>query len=263
MRNTTTTPLPLRSIDVLRTLIFVLVVATCLAPCVSHASRGPALEVEVTDPYIEMHTGPGRGFPVFNVVAKGESILVLKQRTDWFKVRDNRESEGWVHRSQLRLTLGPDREPLDLPVPSREDFISHRREIGFMAGDFGGANVINAYFSYAFNPHLSGEVSVSHLLGDASNGQMGSLALTHVVRPDWRLQPFVTIGTGLLRVDPKGTIVEPVDRSDQVAFVGFGAKLHLTQRFIMRGEYKSYVTFTDRDDNQENNEWKLGFAFFF
>jgi len=248
---------------VLRTLIIVLSLVGGLLPGAAHAARRPLLSVEVADPYIEMHTGPGRGFPVFNVAAKGETIVVLKERTDWFKVRDSREREGWVHRSQLRLTLGPDRARLDLPVPSREDFGSHRREIGFMAGDFGGASVINAYFSWAFNPHLSGEIGVSHLLGDASNGQMGTVALTHVVRPDWRIQPFLTIGTGLLRVDPKGTIVQPVDRNDQVAFVGFGAKLYLTKRFIMRGEYKSYVTFTDRDDNQENNEWKLGFAFFF
>jgi len=248
---------------VLRTLIIALWLVGGLLPVAAHAARKPSLTVEIADPYIEMHTGPGRGFPVFNVVPKGETIVVLKQRTDWFKVRDGREREGWVHRGQLRLTLGPDRQPLDLPVPSREDFTAHRREIGFMAGDFGGASVINAYFSWAFNPHLSGEIGVSHLLGDASNGQMGTIALTHVVRPDWRIQPFLTIGTGLLRVDPKGTIVQPVDRNDQVAFVGLGAKFHLTQRFIMRGEYKGYVTFTDRDDNQENNEWKLGFAFFF
>ena len=31
----------------------------------------------------------------------------------------------------------------------------------------------------------------------------------------------------------------------------------------MRGEYRKYVVFTDRDDNQEVNEWKIGFAFFF
>lgn len=247
----------------LRTLIILLSVAIGLAPGATRAAGATTLRVEVADPYIEMHTGPGRGFPVFNVVPKGETIVVLKQRTDWFKVRDGRERTGWAHRSQLRMTLGPDREPLALPLPSRDDFGSHRREIGFMAGDFGGASVINAYFSWAFNAHLCGEVGVSHLLGDASNGQMGTLALTHVVRPDWRVQPFLTIGTGLLRVDPKGTIVQPVDRNDQVAFVGLGARFHLTRRFIMRGEYKSYVTFTDRDDNQENNEWKLGFAFFF
>lgn len=247
----------------LRTLIILFSIAIGLVPDVTRAAGDATLRVEVADPYIEMHTGPGRGFPVFNVVPRGGTLVVLKQRTDWFKVRDDRERTGWAHRSQLRLTLGPDREPLDLPVPSHSDFRSHRRELGFMVGDFGGASVVNAHFSWAFNPHLSGEIGISHLLGEASNGHMGTLALTHVVRPDWRVQPFLTIGTGLLRVDPKGTIVQPVDRNDQVAFAGLGAKVYLTRRFIMRAEYKSYVTFTDRDDNQENDEWKLGFAFFF
>lgn len=261
MLNITTTHLRLRSTEILRALlVLICAVASCL-PGVARAAA--AISAEIADPYIEMRTGPGRGFPVFNVVPKGEQIVVIKQRTDWFKVRDDREKVGWVHRNQLRKTLGADDQPLDLPVPSRADFTSHRREIGFLAGDFGGANVINAYFAWSFNPHLSAELTASHILGNASNGKIAAVALTHIVRPDWRLQPFATIGTGVLRVSPKGTIIQPADRTDQVAFVGLGAKFYLTQRFIVRGEYKKYVTFTDRDDNQENNEWKIGLAFFF
>ncbi len=28
-------------------------------------------------------------------------------------------------------------------------------------------------------------------------------------------------------------------------------------------KYKEYVVFTDRDENEEDIEWKIGFAFFF
>jgi len=48
-----------------------------------------------------------------------------------------------------------------------------------------------------------------------------------------------------------------------VAHVGAGLRIYATRRFILRAEYKSYVVFTSRDDNEEVEEWKVGFAFFF
>ena len=81
MRSTTTTRSPLRSTDVLRTLIIVLSLVGGLLPGAAHAARRPLLSVEVADPYIEMHTGPGRGFPVFNVadssITVGTIVLLL------------------------------------------------------------------------------------------------------------------------------------------------------------------------------------------
>ena len=32
---------------------------------------------------------------------------------------------------------------------------------------------------------------------------------------------------------------------------------------MLRAEYKKYLDFTDRDENEDANEWKVGFAFFF
>ena len=46
------------------------------------------VQVVVQDPYIDLHTGPGRGFPVTQVVDRGATIELLRQRTDWIKVRD-------------------------------------------------------------------------------------------------------------------------------------------------------------------------------
>ena len=34
----------------------------------------------VTQAYVELHTGPGRGYPVFYIAERGEAILLLKQR---------------------------------------------------------------------------------------------------------------------------------------------------------------------------------------
>ena len=53
-------------------------------------------EAVVAEPFLELHTGPGQGFPVFHVVDRGQRIEVLKRRTDWFQVRTDRGVRGWV-----------------------------------------------------------------------------------------------------------------------------------------------------------------------
>ena len=58
------------------------------------ASARDYLQLFVAQPYLELHTGPGRGYPVAQVVARGEAVDVLMRRTEWFKVRTERGVEG-------------------------------------------------------------------------------------------------------------------------------------------------------------------------
>jgi hypothetical protein len=241
-----------------RTLLLALLL--CLLPS---ALLAAAVTVSVADPYLEMHTGPGRGYPITYVVPRGEQVSILKRRTDWFKLRDAQGHTGWTHLDQMTATLTPEGTPLPVEDPGREEFYQHRGEAGVLAGDFEGANVVSAYGSYAFNPHLAAELRLSHLLGNSSDGQLATLGLAHVFRPDWRIQPFVAIGTGAIHIRPKATLVQTPDRTDQVAYVGAGVKAYLSRRFIFRFEYNKFVVFTNRDEYEDANEWKLGFAFFF
>ena len=120
-----------------------ILIACALLLCAGAAfADHDALEVIVVDPYLEMHTGPGRGFPIVQVVPRGDKVQILKRRTDWFEIRDAAGHEGWVHRSQIAETLVPAGARLEIDDPAREDFEAHRREVGLMLGDFGGANVI-------------------------------------------------------------------------------------------------------------------------
>ena len=82
--------------------------------------------------------------------------------------------------------------------------------------------------------------------------------------PEWRLSPYFTLGTGVIYTEPKSTLVQSVDRDDQIGYVGGGLQFYLTRRFMLRTEYRNNIVFTSRDDNEEVDEWKyLGFAFFF
>ncbi|MCZ8130891.1 MAG: SH3 domain-containing protein [Steroidobacteraceae bacterium] len=225
--------------------------------------EGRYVVVSVADPYLELHTGPGRGYPVFHVVPRGQQVDVLMRRTDWFKVRDERGREGWAHRRSMLRTLLADGTPLDLGDPERRDYSRDPWEAGAQSGDFGGGNVNTAYVGYSLNEFLSAEVSASQVLGRASNAWLGTVGLVHTFRPDWRVAPFVGLGTGVVRIEPKATIVAPVDRTEQIGYVGAGAKYYLSRRFVFRGDYRRYVIFTERERNEVRDEWKVGFAFFF
>lgn len=221
-------------------------------------------KVLIADPYIELHTGPGRGYPIFHVVERGQEVVIVKRRTDWFEVRTDRDVEGWVAREQMLATLEPTGEPLDLQEPARENYMSRRWQGGVMAGDFGGASLVSVFGGYAFSDNLSIELTLNHIIGDFSNGYSATLGLMHVFVPEWRLSPYFTLGTGVIYTDPKSTLVKSPDRTDQIGYVGGGLQFYLTRRFMLRSEYRSNVVFTSRDDNEEVDEWKyLGFAFFF
>jgi opacity protein-like surface antigen len=226
------------------------------------ASKDQDRQVSIADPYVELHSGPGRGFPVFHVADRGQKIVIEKRRTDWFYVRTERGVEGWVPRAQMLATLESTGEPLDLDEPARNNYMSRRWQAGVLAGDFGGASEISIFGGYAFSDNLSIELTASHILGDVSNGVLGSLGLLHVFVPEWRVSPYFTLGTGVLYLDPKSTLVQAEDRTDQIGYVGGGLQGYLTRRFMVRLEYRNNVVFTSRDDNEELDEWKLGFAFF-
>jgi len=219
--------------------------------------------VSIAEPYIELHTGPGRGYPVFHVAERGATIDILRRRTDWFKVRTEDRREGWVHRRQMTLTLQPDGEPTTFEDGTREEFIDHRWEMGVMVGDVDGARVVSSYGALSFNQHLSAELGASHLMGSFSNSYLATLGLTHTFVPEWRVSPFFMLGTGLMRIEPKATLVLPEDRTDQLGYAGVGLRAYLTRRFMLRFEYKSHLVFTSRDDNEEIDVWQGGFAFFF
>lgn len=221
-------------------------------------------KILVADPYIELRTGPGRGYPIFHVVERGQEVVIVKRRTDWFQVRTARDVEGWVAREQMLATLEPTGELLDLQEPSRENYLSRHWQGGVMGGDFGGASLVSVFGGYAFSDNLSIELTFNHIIGDISNGYSATLGLMHVFAPEWRLSPYFTLGTGVIFTDPKSTLVKSEDRTDQIGYVGAGLQFYLTRRFMLRSEYRSNVVFTSRDDNEEVDEWKyLGFAFFF
>ncbi len=232
-----------------------------LTPAVGGARE--YLQLFVAQPYLELHTGPGRGYPVFHVVPRDGSVDVLFRRTDWFKVRTERGVEGWASQQDMLGMVLADGSPFRFSVGDRAGFGAHRYEAGLFAGAYGGANYVSGYASLSFNSQLALEAALGQFLGRFSNGVTADVGLTHVIVPEARWSPFLTLGVGEVHVEPKATLVQATNRTEQTAYVGGGVRYYLTRRFFVRGEYKAHYVFTKRNQNQEADEWKLGFAFFY
>lgn len=244
-----------------RLLLAVLLLGTMHANAANAAAGGGPVVVQ--DPYLELRSGPGRGFPVFHVVDRGASVELLRRRTDWIKVRSGDGIEGWVNRAQLERTLTTDGEAVTLPGPREESRVEHRWEVGLVSGDLDGANVIGATAAWAMTPTLLLRADVAQTLGNYSNGWLGTAGIAHLFAPQWRVTPFAGVGGGVLYVEPKATLVQSEDRTDTTAYAGLGLRGYLTNRFLLQAEYRQYVVFTSRDDNEEIDQWTLSFVYFF
>ncbi|HEV2228148.1 MAG TPA: SH3 domain-containing protein [Steroidobacteraceae bacterium] len=232
-----------------------------LAPAVGAARE--YLQVFVAAPYLELHTGPGRGYPVFHAVPRDQSVDVLFRRTDWFKVRTERGVEGWASQADMLKTVLADGSAFKFELGDQAGFSSHRYELGVFAGEYGGANLLSTYWSVSLTPQMAVEAAAGQFLGRFSNGETGDLGFAHVISPDTRWSPLLLIGVGIVHTEPKATLTTPSNRTEQTAYVGGGIRYYLTRRFFMRAEYKAHYIFTKRNQNEEADEWKMGFGFFF
>lgn len=220
-------------------------------------------EVTVTAPFVDLRTGPGRGYPVFHIAEQGEVITILKRRTGWVKVRAARGKVGWLHESALIGTADATGAHPEVPLRGREAFAARRWEFGVAAGDFGGAASLSAHGVFALTPNVQLQIEGTQILGDFSEGLMGTGSVLMVPFPQWRASPFFTIGTGIIRVEPQTTIIRSEDRTDEIVHAGAGANVHLSDRFMLRIEYRRHTVLTSRDENEEIDQWKAGFSVYF
>ncbi len=219
--------------------------------------------VQVVEPYLEMQTGAGSGYPVFYVVGRGEWVQILKRKTEWLKVRTRKGQEGWVRREQMQQTLTPAGTRLQFRDVAEGDFVRRHWEMGISSGDFSGATIISAWSDYSFTRNLSVELSASQVLGSYSSSIMGNVSVLMQPFPEWRFSPYFALGTGIIQTTPKTALVRTRDRVDSDSYVGLGLQVYLAKRFIMRLDYKNLVIYTSQDRNQDINVWQIGFAAFY
>lgn len=219
--------------------------------------------VRVATPYIELHTGPGRGHPIFYVAENQEWITILKRRTDWFKIELENGKQGWVPLETIETTLSASGQPVVIEDANFGSYSKRQWEIGALFGDFEGARLINANLAYHFTPNFALELNASQATGNFSTSKIIGASLLHQTFPEWKISPYFKLGTGQITTDPNAAIVQTRNRENEYTLVGAGVRYYVARRFLLRFEYNNYWVYTERDENEEVDEWKLGFSVFF
>lgn len=242
--------------------LFILVLGL-LANVASYADSNP-VELTVTAPYIDVHTGPGRGYPVTHAIERDEKIDVHKLRTDWFLIttRDRMGAkEGWVHRDSLTGSLYADGTVADFSLPSRDDLSDNRWVLSGMGGDFAGADSLSFSLGYRMTKNLTVDARVGRAVGDFSDSEFAYLRLTSQPFPEWRVTPYFMLGAGAVTTSFNTQLTQIDDRADASMLVGLGVQTYLSRNFVARLEYNQHLVLqTEPNANEDINEWQFGFS---
>lgn len=226
-------------------------------------SAAAAEKVQITDPYIELRTGPGRGYPIFFVAAREEWIEILLRHTDWFKVRTANGQEGWVNRQQLETTLtevGTTKAFRDILL---DDYLQRKLELGGAWGQFKGEPMLKVWSAYRFADALSVEGTIGQVQGVFSGTEFWHINLNVEPWSDRRLSPFFGIGLGRFKNIPNASLVNAVVTDANLANAAVGLRFHVAERFVARLDYAIYTAYVADTRSAEYKAVTAGIAFFF
>jgi len=217
----------------------------------------------VADPYLEMRTGPGRGYPVFFVVARGEAVAVELRHTDWYKVRAEGGQIGWVHRSQLETTLTAAGSTKTFRDIALDDYLARRVQMGGAWGRFKSEPMLKLWTSYKLSDTLSIEGDVGQVQGVFSGTNFWHVSLHSEPWSDRRLSPFFGVGVGQFKNFPNQSLVGATITDAKLAHAIVGARYYLTDRFVLRADWALYTAFVSDQRSTEYRAVTAGVSFFF
>ena len=196
-------------------------------------------------PYLEMHSGPGRGFPVVYVVGRDEVAdgalqphrLVQGARAAAARKAGRAATDLVTHQTALR-GAGADTAVsgfLDAPLGSR------RRLRGLQPRKSGDRLC-------RLRTHRQPRRRVracSRHSARSTTAIIGTIGLRHTFIPEWKwFSPTASIGTGYQYISEK-VPPAPLENHNQLAYVSVGARGFITRRFMWRADWRHYVVFNN------------------
>jgi hypothetical protein len=229
----------------------------------ARGTQNAAERLQVTDPYIELHTGPGRGYPVFYVAPRGEWIGIDLRFTDWYKVRTEDGKIGWVHRKQLLTTLTEAGEKKSFRDILIDDYLSRRVQLGAAWGRLNSDPMLKVWMSYRLSDTLSVEGTFAQMQGTFAGADFWHVNLVSEPWSDKRISPFFSVGVGKFKNYPNQSLVNAETTNSKLANASIGARYYLSDRFMLRTDYTIYTTFATDSRTIEYRAFTGGLAFFF
>lgn len=219
--------------------------------------------LKIEEPFIEMHTGPGRGYPVFNVVEHGETIEILARKTNWYKVRSMDKKTGWTKAEQLAHTLKPTGVPVDLPEVGHGDYLKSSSRVGFTMGELDGASSYSLTAGYRTFTWAGVELEVGKVFDESVTSGYYGVNIHVEPMPDWTVTPFISAGLGRFSFDTRQKVLVDAVGSTSYTGYGAGANYYIGRNFVVLGEYRRYSVSSTNNSKVGLNAWRIGLSAFF
>lgn len=218
--------------------------------------------VVVGSPYIELYVEPGRTYPRFHAVEKGQRLRLFKNRAGWYKAETQDGEIGWIPRRALHTVYDTQGYLLDFSLPTWHE-ADNPWQLGLIGSRFGSAKAYTVFTGYRFTPNISAELRYTQAFGESTHYKLGSVMLVHQLFPEWRASPFFTLGAGQMKIYRDSVNAISADEKDITITAGAGLLYYLTHNVSARVEYNHHTVLTTRDNNEEVDEWKAGFSVLF
>ena len=244
-----------------RVLLLLLAILCCAN--LSFAADEQLLRVQVTEPYMEMYTGPGRGFPIFYSVERGEWIEILKRRTDWFEVRTRGGKTGWVKRSALVKGQSMGGSQLVFDGAGKGDLLGRPLEFALLGGALEDDPLLGARLGYYLTDSISVELVLSHVPGEFSRSLIYGANVQIHPWGERTISPYFSLGSGIIENEPKATLIGARDVDATVWSAAIGARYRITDKFNFRVEARNHQALVNEANTQNLLELTAGFSFFY
>lgn len=179
------------------------------------------VELRITEPYLELHTGPNGEYRIEHVLLTGEKITLKKQHADWFYFKQNEKIYGWA---PLKVLLDNRVDSLDMSFD--EFLINFEGELefdiafktGFMEGDF----VLGFEIGHKLSESVRLAISVRQVPGKISESQFTTIDIEYLFNKIKSVRPFVTVGIGELSNKPSAQVIGGETISSSINKIGVG-----------------------------------------
>ncbi|MFV1982542.1 MAG: SH3 domain-containing protein [Thiohalomonadales bacterium] len=232
------------------------------AGLVNSKEKKKIVTVTVVDPFLELHTGPGANFPIYDIIERGEVITILRRKTDWYQVKGSLNRIGWARREHLTETLAIAGIRTGTREKILEDYLKDKFRFDALIGQFDGESSATIRLAYRTNENIMLEIGVSQISGIYSNSPLLQANILFELYADLDFRPFAFMGYSKLSNVPNS-------ETDLTAYdldllnAGFGLNYYLTERFVIRLELGDYIVFSGNNRNDEFINYSLGLSIFF
>lgn len=250
----------------MKPLAMLLVCASLLVMSAPARGEEPEAFVRVVVGETELRAGPGVSHRVIHVASRGD-VFFLQERSGsdfWLKVVMADGRTGYVLGSTVE-TVAVDPAADDAPSkpgvfapPALEEAWGGFSMLG---GIFDGDGYMEFRPQFVIGPAIALEPYAGLALQRTARRFVYGAAGTLNLAPDWALAPFVSIGVGGVKQDPRDEFIQTSKRSFH-ARAGGGLVVSLRWRILLRVEAANVVLFAeDSYQNVQNYMGGLGTYF--